>query len=220
MNMRKKTFNVSYRPQIESGEMKVVNGRGKPVTILKWDMQGNYPILGVVMTDQTNWEGDESWEEERPFAYTNEGYACASAPADRKELYVITEEQGSTPDWCNPSEFDSRLNALLKEFESLPKEEMISSLGFYLREVGGKDPDQGKVYPTLDRNSLLSTIWHKAVEEPEPGRELITRNAKGIKIYPNPKNSHTSWEFFRRIAKVDFWAYSDEILPEAREEAR
>lgn len=220
MNMKKKTFNVSYRPQIESGEMKVVDGRGKPVTILKWDMQGNYPILGVVMTDQTNWDGDESWEEERPFAYNNEGHACASAPAGRKELYVITGEQDENPDWCNPSEFDSRLNALLKEFESLPKEEIISSLSFYLRELGGKDPVQGKVCPTLDRKSLLSTLWKKSEEEPKPGRELIIRNAKGIKIYPNPKNSHTSWEFFRRIAKVDFWAYSDEILPEVMEEAR
>ena len=89
--MRKIPFNNKYRPEIESGEMKVVNGKGKPVTILKWDMQGNYPILGVVMTNQTNYEGDESWEEERPFAYNNDGHAYASSPSDKKDLYLLIE---------------------------------------------------------------------------------------------------------------------------------
>ena len=36
-------------------------------------------------------EGDESWEEERPFAYNSEGHASASAPADKKELYLLIE---------------------------------------------------------------------------------------------------------------------------------
>lgn len=89
--MRTIPFNIKYRPEIEAGEMKVVNGQGKAVTILKWDMQGHYPILGVVMTHQTNYEGDESWEEERPFAYNSEGHASASAPADKKELYLLIE---------------------------------------------------------------------------------------------------------------------------------
>lgn len=35
----------------------------------------------------------------------------------------------------NPSEFEARLNQLLKEFESLPKEELSSSLSFYLNVV-------------------------------------------------------------------------------------
>ena len=217
MSMNKKVFNVSFRHQIESGEMKVVNGKGKPVTILKWDMQGRYPILGVCMTSQTNWDGDEFWEEERPSAYNNEGHACGSAPADRKELYVITDEQGDTPDWCNPSEFDSRLNALLKEFDNLPKEEVAASLDFYLREVTGNQTVGEKNFPSIDRVSLINSLWKDAEEEPEAGRELITRNAKGIKIYPNPKNSQTSWEFFRRIAKVDSWAYSEDILPKEKE---
>ena len=43
--MKRIPFDVKYRPEIESGEIKVVNGKGKPVTILKWDMQGNFPFL-------------------------------------------------------------------------------------------------------------------------------------------------------------------------------
>ena len=84
-------FNIKYRPEIESGEMKVVNGKGKPVTILKWDMQGHFPILGVAMTEQTNYEGDESWEEERPFAYSAEGFPSPYVPANKTELHLLIE---------------------------------------------------------------------------------------------------------------------------------
>lgn len=84
-------FNIKYRPEIESGEMKVVNGKGKPVTILKWDMQGHFPILGVAMTKQTNYEGDESWEEERPFAYSAEGFPSPYVPANKTELHLLIE---------------------------------------------------------------------------------------------------------------------------------
>lgn len=40
----------------------------------------------------------------------------------------------------NPSEFDKRLNALLKEFKSLPKEELIDSLEFYLKAIKHETP--------------------------------------------------------------------------------
>lgn len=44
------------------------------------------------------------------------------------------EKQGESTD-INPSEFDLRLNKLLKQFETLPKEELVSSLSFYLNVV-------------------------------------------------------------------------------------
>lgn len=42
--------------------------------------------------------------------------------------------------FINPSEFDKRLNALLKEFEELPKNEIIDSLEFYLKAVKKETP--------------------------------------------------------------------------------
>lgn len=45
-----------------------------------------------------------------------------------------SEKQGE-PVEINPSEFDLRLNRLLKQFETLPKEELASSLSFYLNVV-------------------------------------------------------------------------------------
>ena len=44
-------------------------------------------------------------------------------------------EKRSEPTDINPSEFDLRLNKLLKQFETLPKEELASSLSFYLNVV-------------------------------------------------------------------------------------
>ena len=51
-----------------------------------------------------------------------------------KEIITWLEKQGKPTD-INPSEFDLRLNKLLKQFESLPKEEIVSSLSFYLNVV-------------------------------------------------------------------------------------
>ena len=51
------------------------------------------------------------------------------------------EELGKVwKDKINPSEFDKRLNALLKKFESLPKEELVDSLEFYLKVVRKETP--------------------------------------------------------------------------------
>ena len=48
------------------------------------------------------------------------------------ELDNLMLEQQGNPTEINPSEFDLRLNRLLKQFETLPKEELESSLSFYL----------------------------------------------------------------------------------------
>ena len=61
-------------------------------------------------------------------------------------------EKQSEPTEINPSEFDSQLNSLLKKFESLPKEELASSLSFYLNVVRNdgtyKEEKQGEKKPT------------------------------------------------------------------------
>lgn len=51
-----------------------------------------------------------------------------------KDVIAWLEKQGEPTD-INPSEFDLRLNKLLKQFETLPKEELASSLSFYLNVV-------------------------------------------------------------------------------------
>lgn len=50
------------------------------------------------------------------------------------EALAWLEMQGANVD-INPSEFEMRLNRLLKQFESLPKEDIVSSLSFYLNVI-------------------------------------------------------------------------------------
>lgn len=47
-------FKVEYRPQIESGEYKVVTDCGEPVEIVKWDCKGKCPILAVIDDGDTS----------------------------------------------------------------------------------------------------------------------------------------------------------------------
>ena len=70
----------------------------------------------------------------------------------------------------------------------------------------------------LGGKTAIGLLWHNVDEEPEAGRELLILNSKGIKVYPNPKNAHTSWQFFVRISRAQAWAVTDDILPEQEKE--
>ena len=86
-------FDMKYRREIESGKYKVVTDSGKPVTIERWDMKGNYPILASMMTHVCDYEGENSWEEERAFCFTSEGICLHSLPSkDGYRLFIETIE--------------------------------------------------------------------------------------------------------------------------------
>lgn len=74
----RKEFNIKYRPQIESGEYKVVTDCGEPVEIVKWNCKGECPILAVI---------DDGDVEDTCFF--NE---AGISPHGTDSLYVITEE--------------------------------------------------------------------------------------------------------------------------------
>ena len=52
--MTKIPFNIKYRPQIESGEYKVVTRENRPVEIKIWDLKGDFPIVGVYYDEKNN----------------------------------------------------------------------------------------------------------------------------------------------------------------------
>lgn len=60
--------------------------------------------------------------------------SCFFKDVSQEECLAWLEKQGKPID-INPSEFDLHLNRLLKQFETLPKEELASSLSFYLNVV-------------------------------------------------------------------------------------
>ena len=71
------------------------------------------------------------------------------------------EKQGEPTD-INPSEFDLRLNKLLKQFEILPKEELASSLSFYLNVV-----QNDGTYKNEEKQGEQKTQHHITIENIE-----------------------------------------------------
>lgn len=86
-------FDMKYRREIESGKYKVVTADYKPVTIERWDMKGNSPVLASMMVSVCDYEGENSWEEERAFCYGKEGTCSSMCPSDAKyQLFIETDE--------------------------------------------------------------------------------------------------------------------------------
>ena len=84
-------FDIIYRQEIESGKYKVVTANNKPVKIERWDMKGNSPILASMMVSVCDYEGNNSWEEERAYCYGLNGTCSSMTPSDHKyQLFIDT----------------------------------------------------------------------------------------------------------------------------------
>lgn len=90
--MNKIPFDISFKERIERGEVKVVTRDNREVTIIKWDLKGNYPIVACVKVEVCNYEGDESWFEERPYAFSKEGKRYKGFPEDKSDIFILVEE--------------------------------------------------------------------------------------------------------------------------------
>ena len=87
--MTKIPFNIVYRPQIESGEYKVVTREDRPVEIRIWDLKGDFPIVGVYYDDKNN--------RETAVQVTAEG-RCSITPGEDycDDFFIITDKQELT----------------------------------------------------------------------------------------------------------------------------
>jgi len=101
---------------------------------------------------------------------------------DSKTLFLLTDsvvwlEKQGEPVEINPTEFDTRLQALIGKFDSLPKEELIGSLSFWLNVVqndGTYKPAKKQDEQTLiqDYNSIdphfCKPVEHKPANKVKP----------------------------------------------------
>lgn len=210
--MKKIPFDAKFRPEIESGEFKVVTKDDRPVQILSWEMKGNYPILGCLMEKQTDYEGENTWEEERPKAFNLQGIPSNYVPSSGGELYiVIPDSEESVLETTLASMLDYAKN------HAKPDADVVSIFKDRIIECVALEKSTLDESTSADDASkrTLHGLWRDASEEPEAGRELITLSSKGIKVYPNPKNNRMAWPFFTRISRITSWFYSDELLPES-----
>lgn len=106
--MNKIPFDISFKERIERGEVKVVTRDNREVTIIKWDLKGNYPIAACVKVEVCNYEGDESWFEERPYAFSKEGKLYKGFPEDKSDIFILVEEpvngdlEKASKEWLRP----------------------------------------------------------------------------------------------------------------------
>jgi hypothetical protein len=80
-------FDIKHRPQIESGEYKVVTGDDRPVRIISWDKKayvGRYEIVALVPTLQGDTETVQ--------LYCRDGTFIASAWNEKFKLFIVTPE--------------------------------------------------------------------------------------------------------------------------------
>lgn len=54
-------FDIRYRQQIESGKCNVITDNGTPAEIERFDLEGNYPVLAVIKTQISDYEGKNVW---------------------------------------------------------------------------------------------------------------------------------------------------------------
>ena len=85
--MAKIPFSIDYKPQIESGEYKVVTGDNRLVRIISWDKKvfgGRFEIVALVPTPQGDTETVQ--------LYCPDGTLLASNWNEKFKLFIITPE--------------------------------------------------------------------------------------------------------------------------------
>lgn len=87
--MTKIPFNIKYRPQIESGEYKVVTREDRPVEIKIWDLKGDFPLVGVYFDEKNN--------RDTAVQVTADG-RCSIKPGDGycDDFFIITSKSDLT----------------------------------------------------------------------------------------------------------------------------
>ena len=144
-------FDVKFRPQIESGEYKVVTRDRKPVRILCWDRKGDWPIMALAAEE----DGLESYINCYSNGRNTYGEQEEEWPYD---LFIVTPE----PELVEWSDEDERMwNSALWHIKN--------SCG-----NGGKNSGEFEVYNWL--KSLRSRIaWKPSEEQMEALEGILSR---------------------------------------------
>lgn len=108
--MKKIPFNIMYRPQIESGEYRVVTREDCPVEIRIWDLKGAFPVVGVYFDEKNN--------REISVQVTAEG-RCSLKPDDEycDDFFIIADKLELTK-LAELTEFEETLMEIVNGFNS------------------------------------------------------------------------------------------------------
>lgn len=170
--MTKIPFCVSYRPQIESGEYKVVTREDRPVEIIKWDLKGDFPIVGVYYDAKNN--------RETAVQVTAEG-RCSVISGEEycDDFFIITDKPELT-------EFEGELKTIINTF---------SSCGDFMGDKSARN--FGKILLDAARKEIEKDMpkWKKVAEvhsfdegisiRNTPDGDVLVLNTDGNKYFLN-----------------------------------
>jgi hypothetical protein len=147
----KRRFDISLRPQIESGEYKVVTKSGHEVRIVCWDMNTSNGALIVALVKCPGGGF------ERMRSYTLDG-KCKDA-SKKSSLFVITPEQ-------DPTEFELAVLRCIEEYDP----EVMSSKGML-----EKAKEEAKILLDLARKELYTSSQEWSIEDENLVKDIIAR---------------------------------------------
>jgi hypothetical protein len=121
-------FDIKYKPQIESGEYKVVTGDDRLVRIISWDKRiygGRYEIVALVPTPQGDTETVQ--------LYSTEGILIASPYNEKFKLFIVTPEP-------ELSEFEKAIETICTNLASdIDKVDNVKKIAAELLELAKKE---------------------------------------------------------------------------------
>ena len=92
--------------------------------------------------------------------YAPEAQSCIKSWGINPDDVIAWLKNQGNPIDINPSEFDFRINKLLEQFKTLPKEELVSSLNFYLNVV-----QNDGAYREEKHSEQKPVKWHREDEQ-------------------------------------------------------
>lgn len=134
--MKKIPFNIMYRPQIESGEYRVVTREDCPVEIKIWDLKGEFPVVGIYFDEKNN--------RETSVQVTAEG-RCSIKPNDDycDDFFIIADKTELTK-LAELTEFEETLMGIVNGFgDDTMTIEGAKNAGTRLLSVACKQLEEG-----------------------------------------------------------------------------
>ena len=172
--MKRISFDIQYRPQIESGEYRVVTEMGEPVEIVKWNCRGRCPILAVIDDGDT----DDSC------FYKTDGVSLNGADS----LFILIDES-------DPNEFEKALADILmyREYEGSTETEEDIEKGMIpfitaakqhaprLLEIAQKECVKSGVLDDLTWEDMM--LIHKCIKDAMNNQYVFQTPGRQKKLY-------------------------------------
>lgn len=189
--MSKIPFGIKFRPQIESGEYKVVTGDDRQVRIISWDKKvfgGRYEIVALVPTTQGDTEAVQ--------LYCPDGTLISSNWNEKFKLFIVTPEEEMTDFEAGlfsafSDGWQQYLNGEEVDMEQWAKEHSEELLSIAREQL------------IKDGYVIEKKAFHDAVENISDKHlaEMSIQYSIHCKVKDGTRNAIMNWDTFQKVAQ-------------------